>query len=159
MIAIRNNFFETNSSSVHVLVIPKDTNIHIPTKIYLHRGKYGWETDDVIDTIDYFYQACVDRGQEEVMKFIEYLKRKGVEEIHYKELDYSHEENTWQTSGWIDHSNEIPLDEFFNNESLLDRFLFGEGSFVRTGNDNGRDECPDENDFDSSIYDTIEKGN
>lgn len=164
MIEIRNNMFETNSSSVHVLVIPKDTNIDIPHKVFLSGGEYGWSSDTDYDTLNYFYQACLDKGREELEKFFNYLKRKGVEEIHAPEInwvksewngrEYEYAENN---SGYIDHGNEIPLDELFANESLLDRFLFGD-SFIKTGNDNS-DYCPDENDYDHNIYDTIEKGN
>lgn len=38
MITIRNGSSETNSSSVRVLVIPKDTSIAIPKKVYLYGG-------------------------------------------------------------------------------------------------------------------------
>lgn len=164
MIEIRNNMFETNSSSVHVLVIPKDTNIDIPHKVFLSGGEYGWSSDTDYDTLNYFYQACLDKGREELEKFFNYLKRKGVEEIHAPEINWVKSE--WNgreyeyaanNSGYIDHGNEIPLDELFANESLLDRFLFGD-SFIKTGNDNS-DYCPDENDYDHNIYDTIEKGN
>lgn len=155
MLTIRSGFFETNSSSVHVLVIPKDTKISIPNEVYLHRGEYGWENDIVYDTLDYFYQACVDAGKEELTKLFSYLLSKGVEEIHCTELD---DPDADSYDGWIDHREQIPLDDLFANESLLDRFLFGTDSFVKTGNDNGSN-CPDENDYDPSVYDTIEKGN
>ncbi len=164
MIEIRDGFFETNSSSVHVLVIPKDTKIDIPHKVFLSGGEYGWSSDTEYDTLNYFYQACVDNGREELEKFFEYLKRKGVEEIHAPEInwvksewngrEYEYAENN---SGYIDHGNEIPLDDLFANENLLDRFLFGD-SFVETGNDNS-DYCPDEDEYDSNVYDTIRKGN
>lgn len=164
MIEIRSSVFETNSSSVHVLVIPKETKITIPTRVVISGGEYGWENDKYYDTIDYMYQACVSRGREEVEKFFDYLKRKGVEEITSPELrwvksewrdeEYYYAENN---DGYIDHSDDIPLDELFANENLLDRFLFGD-SFIQTGNDNS-DNCPDEDDYDHNIYDTIEKGN
>ena len=162
MISIRNRQFETNSSSVHVLVIPKDTNIHIPKVVSLTGGEYGWENEEYWDTLNYFYQACVDAGRESVAQFFAYLKEKGVEEIHAPELhwvksqygDYEYAENN---DGGIDHSGEIPLQDMFANESLLDRFLFGD-SFVVTGNDNS-DECPDEDDYDEDQYDTILKYN
>lgn len=164
MIQIRSSVFETNSSSVHVLVIPKDTSITIPKKVFLSGGDYGWSFETVTDTLDYMYQACVDQGREQLDRFFEYLKRKGVEEIHAPELnwvksdwngeDYYYAENN---NGYVDHSSEVPLDDLFTNENLLDRFLFG-NSFVQTGNDNS-DGCPDEDDYDHDIYDTIEKGN
>lgn len=144
MINIRKNLFETNSSSVHALVIPKDQKIYIPTTVILRYGDYGWEFDTYYDTIDYIYTACKDRGDKEVEKLINYLKHKGVEEIIVSEQD----NDSWG----IDHSYEVPLDDLFNNENLLDRFLFGADSYVQTGNDNS-DECDelDELEKDSSL--------
>lgn len=166
MIEIRQSTFETNSSSVHVLVIPKDTPINIPKKVFLEGGEYGWQFECETNTINYLYQACVDAGKEELDKFFDYLKSKGVEEIYSPELkwikadwqwngnDYYYAENN---PGYVDHGGEIPLDDLFANEDLLDRFLFG-NSFVQTGNDNSEG-CPDAEDYDPNIYDTIEKGN
>ena len=147
MIQIRQGLFETNSSSVHVLVIPKDTEIIIPQIVYLRGGEYGWSSDEEYDTMSYFYEACLARGQEEVNKLVSYLKRKGVEEVHCA-----------RSNGYIDHSNEVPLDTLFRNENLLDRFLFGRGSFVETGNDNS-DSYPSCTSYDQDKYDTIKKGN
>lgn len=165
MIQVRIGQFETNSSSVHVLVIPKDTPVSIPHKVFLEGGEYGWSEDTEYDTLNYFYQACLDHGKEELEKFFDYLKRKGVEEIHAPEInwvksewhgkEYEYAENN---DGYIDHSNEVPLEEMFANENLLDRFLFGNDSFVKTGNDNS-DYSPDADDYDPSVYDTITKGN
>lgn len=154
MIQVRKEMFETNSSSVHVLVIPKDVKIIIPNVVYLHRNEYGWSDYNEFDTLSYFYQACVDCGTDEVLKLIEYLKRKGVEEIHCREID-----STMSSySGYIDHSEKIPLDYLFSNENLLDRFIFGSESFVEIGNDN--ESCPPKADnYDKNLYDTIKKGN
>ena len=172
MVSIRLGLFETNSSSVHVLVIPKDTKLTIPKKVYLTGGDYGWENNKAYDTLNYFFQACLDRGKEEVNKFIDYLKRKGVEEIEGGILRYVEDAEEYPYSGWkneynvwvdgyIDHSDAIPLDDLFANENLLDRFLFGD-SFVQTGNDNVADyqnECPNSSWYDLDKYDIIEKGN
>jgi len=141
MIQIRKGCFETNSSSVHALVIPDDQTISIPTKVTLYGGEYGWENEEYGDTLNYFYQACVDQGREEVNRFFNYLKSKGVEEIHAPELHWTKSkyydgEYAENNDGWVDHSGEIPFDELFANEHLLDSFLFGSGAYVRTGNDN-----------------------
>ena len=138
MIQIRQGTFETNSSSVHELVIPKDCELCIPAKVYLTGGEYGWGPETTDDTINYMYQACLDRGPEEVNKFVLYLMEKGIE------IDY--------------HGYEIPLEHLFKSRRLLDRFLFGVGSYVLISNDN-RDDVPDPSDFDLTKYDVIEKGN
>lgn len=51
MIEIRSSIFETNSSSVHVLVIPKDTSINVPHKVFLEGGEYGWSFGTECDAL------------------------------------------------------------------------------------------------------------
>ena len=136
MINIRRNLFETNSSSVHSLVIPKNQDIKIPRKRSLFYRDYGWEAGGTYDTLSYIYTACKDRGDEYVERFIEYLTDKGIEVTEY------HSSNMFG----IDHSDEVPLDDLFNNTELFDRLLFGVKSFIQTGNDN-TDECPDPNNY------------
>ena len=53
MIEIRQGIFETNSSSVHELVIPKDCDLNIPTKVYLNpekteRSKVSYEAKESV---------------------------------------------------------------------------------------------------------------
>ena len=150
MISIRIGLFETNSSSVHVLVIPKDTDIHIPSHVNLYGGDYDWGPDSEDDTIQYFYQACKDMGKDELNKFFAYLSRKNIdfEEMSIKTKYF----------GGIDHVEELPLEELFNNENLLDRFLFGIGSYIDIGNDNC-DNSPSDEDYDLDKYDIIIKTN
>lgn len=125
MLTVRLNTFETNSSSVHTLVIPKDTKITIPNRVTLFPGEYGWGPDEVYNTMDYIYTACKDRGQDEVEKFLNYLKNKGIEEIECRDADWF----------YVDHEWDLPLDDLFSNEDLLDRFLFGEDSYITIDND------------------------
>lgn len=134
MIQIRTNCFETNSSSIHALIIPKDTTLHIPSSVHLSYGSYGWGIDTITDTLNYIYTACKDYGQYEVDKLIEYLKSKGVEEI----TESSEQEN--ERNYGIDHYRELPLAEIFDNESLLDRFIFSDDAKVILSNDNLDDE-------------------
>lgn len=153
MIEIRQGIFETNSSSIHCLVIPKDCELVIPKKVYLEGGEYGWEFRVEDDTINYMYQACLDAGEEEVSRFILYLMDKGIE-VNY----HGYDQKKFINDGYIDHGYEIPLEHLFKSKRLLDRFLFGQGSFVQLGNDNSENP-PDPSDFDPKKYDVIEKGN
>ena len=152
MIEIRRSIFETNSSSVHILVIPKDADIVIPSKVYLEGGEYGWKNEIVSDTINYVYQACLDRGDAEVEKFVLYLMDKGID------VDYhGYDQKKFINDGWIDHTGELPLKQLFGSKKMLDRFLFG-GGFVQTGTDNSKNP-PSEANYNHKIYDTIKKGN
>ena len=61
MIKIRNGCFETNSSSVHTLVISRNMPKVLPPSITFHIKEYGWEIkayDDMQDRADYFYTAA-----------------------------------------------------------------------------------------------------
>lgn len=147
MIQIRTEIFETNSSSVHLLVIPRDGEVHIPKHVHLRGDDYGWERGEYCDTLSYFYQACKDRGERELKKLFNYLDRKGI----------TYDESTERMDdGYVDHAEEIPFEELFGNESLLDRFLFS-NAFVVTGNDNYTDECPDSSEYDSDKYIVLTK--
>lgn len=149
MIEVRMSFFETNSSSVHALVIPKDTKLYIPDTVHLHTGEYGWSCEKEYDTLSYLYTACATYGKDEVNKLIAYLHRKGVENIDCHEGDWY----------YVDHDECIPFNELFTNENLLDRFLFGEDSYVQMGNDNSDGEDPDEYSYDLDKYDILMKYN
>ena len=162
MIQVRNGTFETNSSSVHLLIIPKECNIKIPPKVFLVFKEYGWSSDVEDQALNYVYQACVDQGKEELNKFFDYLKRKGIQEIYSPELKWKTDDDDGYTyvennDGYVDHSGEVPLDYLFTNESLLDRFVFG-GGWVVTGNDNSEN-CPSADSYDKNKYDILEKGN
>ena len=160
MIQIRTSSFETNSSSVHILVIPKDTTIHVPKTILLDEVEYGWNNAIESDTINYLYGVCVERGPKEVQLFIDYLKRKGVEDIICKELQwekgFDRELHAKNWTGSVSDYNLLPLEDLFANENLLDRFLFSEDSFVEMGNDN-IGETPSVKNYDPEKYDTIKK--
>lgn len=134
MIQIRNSLFETNSSSVNTLVIPKDASISIPERVSLFYDNYSsWRYTEDTDTLNYAYSMCVDRGDCEILLFLNYLRRKGVKEIE-----------THPTTGveeWnIDYDDSaIPLKDIFGSEKVLDLFCFGSGSMIYEGNDNDSD--------------------
>ena len=47
---IRNNTFETNSSSTHAIAIPKKSNYKIQKHVDFHWGEFGWEYEVYYDT-------------------------------------------------------------------------------------------------------------
>ena len=148
MIQIRYSSFETNSSSVHTLVIPKDQSLNIPKSVYLRLGVYDRENRKVYDTLNYIYTACYEKGKDELNKLFSYLTRKGVENIQS------------DTRGWgiIDHLEYLPLEDLFANENLLDRFIFGEDSYIELIDDQYK-RWPEKDDYDLDKYDIIIKGN
>lgn len=129
MIQIRYNIYETNSSSVHALVIPNDNPIVIPKTVRLRGGEYGWEDAEYWDTLNYLYEACRYHPTEK-QKLLNFLNR----------LDIEIEEDTKNVEwNYVDHCNCIPFEELFGDENLLTKFLFGVNSYVKTGNDNNDD--------------------
>ena len=77
MIQIRNNMFETNSSSCHVFMFPKDMGIHIPSTVTL---------DDDYDTVDNMPNLFFNDsnwGENYATEFIKFLYKSGVKTIKY----------------------------------------------------------------------------
>ena len=112
MIKIRQNVFETNSSSTHSIAIPKECDTSRLSHIVFGFGKFGWEKDEV-DPINYLYT--------------------GIIEPKYTAKKYG----KYFDSGYVDHARELrPLiEDLLNDEDKLLRYLAGARVF--TGNDNG----------------------
>lgn len=155
---IRYNMFETNSSSVHALVMSKKKikdYSELP-KLYIHHGNYGWNNDTYHtpdDIISYLCQAIWDMNYEwyssddnnntakarvAIQKFLEPLYEMGIE--------YEFENDYWKYSQWskgyVDHADSLSelIETFTKKPDKLVRFVFGEQSMIVTGNDN--DELP-----------------
>lgn len=77
MIQIRHDMFETNSSSCHVFMFPKDMGIHIPTIVNLNDE---WATEDNMPNL--FFNDC-NWGEEYTTPFIQFLYKCGVKTINY----------------------------------------------------------------------------
>lgn len=63
---IRYGVFETNSSSVHTIAIPRDysnpQNLDVPSHVTIYPEEFGWgfmEYNDLNTKIDYMYQICL----------------------------------------------------------------------------------------------------
>ena len=78
MIQIRNSIFETNSSSSHAFLFPKDANIKIPSTVVLY-DTY----DDTLDNMPNLYFNDCNWGEEYTTPFIKFLYKYGVKEIKY----------------------------------------------------------------------------
>lgn len=168
---IRKGAFETNSSSTHAINIYRSNNYNIPKSIVIKPGEFGWEHriyDTPEDKLSYLYTLCLVKCawwevNEITGKWEErydYIKKKdyqyriksqleaaGVEEIEFASYD----------DGYIDHDGNIDGHDI---ETIIDSyfldFVFGDDSFIETGNDNDDNYCVSE-DYraDFSIY----KGN
>lgn len=145
---IRNNVFETNSSSTHSICIATDAELIIPQSLHFSFGEFGWECDtlnSVEEKASYLYTGLMANHREEDKdKIIQVLKDKNiditVEEPIYKTYTYegSNGESYIDNGGYIDHAYDLNefLDNICDNEENLLQFLFSPLSFIITGNDN-----------------------
>lgn len=168
---IRQNVFETNSSSTHSICIAKDVELELPESIHFEFGEFGWENDTLYsmwEKASYLYTGFIaNNRQEDFNNIVTILENKGIEVTYeepiyskhsYKDgdrvIEYTHCDN----GGYIDHSYELIdfLNDIYSDETKLLNFLFSSLSFIITGNDN------DDYDVDINVsysYDEYYKGN
>lgn len=163
MIQIRNNVFETNSSSSHSISFSsrdsslKENCMLIDDDGYIHAkfGEFGWEIKDYYDQANklsylltmaaalngiYVYNYfCEDGEQEDAIN--EFIETEDFKKISDEIAGYAHCNGIVMdySKGYIDHQsyeNYINLDDFldWNNTNILD-FVFG-NVIVHTDNDN-----------------------
>ena len=145
MIRIRNGVFETNSSSVHAMIISKGEVDPVTFPVYFNIGEYGWEEreyHDIDDKASYFYTAaCAVKGYDVKDEIAELLEPYGVNcvfgETQFFESSY-YPGTHYLNNGYIDHEDGCKkfVDAMMNDPDMLVRFLFNDESFVHTGNDN-----------------------
>ena len=148
-IQIRNNVFETNSSSTHTITIGSDNyldrNLYYGDNVInVYFGEFGWEIEEYADFYSrssYAITLCKyneDRFNQVVDMISSYfgglkvlvIQTNGVRIESYDEL------NT-DFAGYVDHQSwSESADEIFaSSESLYD-FLFSDNSYFNTDNDN-----------------------
>lgn len=77
MIQIRNDMFETNSSSCHVFMFPKGMGIRVPSTVVLN------DEYNTVDNMPNLFFNDINWGEEYTTPFIQMLYRCGVKEIKY----------------------------------------------------------------------------
>ena len=176
---IRENLFETNSSSTHVITIANnnddDFKNNLPEKVYMRLGEFGWDFeryDDIDSKASYLFTAIVynDKVDDYLMKLIKTLESWKIEVEHTPikkiESEYTKGRFYWVNEEkpneyfYIDHSDELDdwLKELFADETLLMNYLFSPESFVATGNDNDDEDLDDKTNA-KNILMTFDKGN
>ena len=140
---IRNGVFETNSSSIHSIAIPRECE---PAKyVSFHIGEFGWEWDEA-DAADYLYTAIYlnseteSDAKEKIERLKDILNKHGID-YHFGKAKtsthkYGDEDYFYLDNGYIDHGRELSgfVEELLNDEDKLVRFI--SGGLVFTGNDN-----------------------
>ena len=142
MRVVRRDLFETNSSSVHTLCVSKTVNPDKPDKVVFARGRFGWGPEvfnDMSDRLSYLYENLLGIADESTRNsYIDMLK-KYLDSIH---VEYAFEHDADRYCG-IDHpeDSEGVIQSLFDgdDQTLLDRFMFGKDSCVICDNDNAYD--------------------
>ena len=140
--SIRHGVFETNSSSIHSLAIPKVTKI--PSHLSFNIGDFGWEFASV-SPCDYIYTAIYavsfkpEEAKQRLNKLIAALEDNHIEydlgPVSYFKPEWSSEE-FYLDNGYVDHAHNLTsfVDSLLDDPDKLIRFL--SGGLVFTGNDN-----------------------
>lgn len=116
MIQFRSGMFETNSSSSHTFMVPKeDVAMHLPKVVDL--DKY-YDKDTPEYRIVTVYNSFGYNASEE-KRFIAWLTKKGITVINGNDED------------------DYPASDTFKSEADLNKFLFGEGVVEIRGYDHG----------------------
>lgn len=137
MIQIRNSVFETNSSSVHAICI-QNAPVTIPQNIYMMvtANSFGWENRTINSKLEKLSYLSAAIGEDEHLRqsLISALNRLGIQ------VEFCENPSLWVGGdyGYIDHSEDtVPfVYHVLSDDDLLARFIFGDDSYVETGNDN-----------------------
>lgn len=137
MIQIRNGVFETNSSSVHAMIIT-DAKVKPGSVVHFGIGEFGWEKEIYTTTNEkatYFYTAALCCHGNVVNKIIKtmlepYGVRCEFDEAVFNKygLEYGHVDHGYEAIDFVD--------ALLSDVDMLIRFLFSDESFVVTSNDN-----------------------
>ena len=146
---IRKGLFETNSSSTHSIVIGnngEDIYDNLPDKVYFYGGEFGWEHevyDDVESKASYLYTSIVWCDMNDYIDKIKEILAKWHIEAIFEELD---KKGSFKGYAYVDHGYENVelVKQVCENEELLMNYLFSNGSFIETGNDNDDTEFTNE---------------
>lgn len=143
---IRNNVFETNSSSVHAISISNQPYDIPERRIEIAFGEYGWSAPN-LETIEdrlsylytYIFMFSMDVGIKYSKLLFEWLNE---DDINYYIEDYPlyYPEVGWlcPKRGYVDHQSlDIStLEKLFTSKKVLYNFLFSDDSSVCIDNDN-----------------------
>ena len=137
---IRNDIFETNSSSTHVIVVKSRTRDKRPIKVNpAWYGEFGWEWDkwySIEDKLAYMVRClvCYDYDENTLEERINPIQ----ERLHNLGIDFETPTYEEYKNGYVDHEDwyqEEIKNIYDDDEELLD-FLLGEYSYIEGGNDN-----------------------
>uniref|UniRef100_A0A6M3LIN8 Uncharacterized protein n=1 Tax=viral metagenome TaxID=1070528 RepID=A0A6M3LIN8_9ZZZZ len=149
---IRTNFVSNSSSSSFVIIKGECSFPDLPETLIVGEygeTEFGWQQDiyyDFYSKLNFAYLQTMGRlcGKIIHQDWFDMLKKVVGENTNVKEIVWNITDN-WKDEegegyyGYIDHQSaacEGQNTEIFDNEEQLKLFLFGDGSFIQTDNDN-----------------------
>lgn len=147
MIKVRKSAFETNSSSVHAIVVSENPPDNTYCSVFFGINRFGWEMnvlDQEDERADYFYTAACELFEHDIADELrDRLELLGINCIfsnppEFEEYDWYGEKCQYLKDGGIDHVDGCKefVDYLWNDTDALVNFLLNDESFVVTGNDN-----------------------
>jgi len=148
---VRKSIFETNSSSTHSIVVGnngEDIYNGLPKELDFRGGEFGWDHELYTDTqskADYLFTSLL--YTETPLEYVERIKtilakwniEATFEEIVEKRYDSGYVcYEVKDKFCYVDHGdgNEDLVKELCEDEAKLMNYLFSNGSYVETSNDN-----------------------
>ena len=141
MITIRRSVFETNSSSMHTLVIAGTD--HLDDKLFIDQdgvckiffGEFGWGPDvyyDAASKASYCLTAASANNNVEQLDMLQLVikQQTGATEVVFEDMSGC---NEW---GYVDHQSSDAANDAFENEETLKAFIFNKDSKLVIDNDN-----------------------
>lgn len=149
---VRIGCFETNSSSLHSLIVARGNRV-IPdymkkSPVVITGGEFGWEYEtykDPVSKLEYVYTGLTSLAGDnpatpEEIKYAHILdKVKEALATVGVDVEWSSSESGYYPTGYIDHVYELRdfLDYLGESDDNILDFIFDEYSSIATGNDNG----------------------
>ena len=154
---VRKNCFETNSSSIHAIVVNPSAELMIPRNnvIEFTLGAFGWELTQyttIEDRASYLWTTILTMYEEfRDLDDVQYRTKDTLEWVDYItevldrndiEAEFKWPEKPDLYRFYVDHVDWLDkwLDDLKNDKALLLAFLLGSDSEIRTGNDNVTDD-------------------
>ena len=138
-VKMRNGCFETNSSSIHSLCIPRNTPYKVPKYVNFYLGRYSWGPDIENNPGNYLYTyLALTYDTERIEKLKNILYKHGAEHVSFE--SYKKKEEWYDF--YIDHASESEswVNSLFADEEKLLRHLFTPGAVIYMTNDNSPDD-------------------
>lgn len=142
MILKRDRVFETNSSSTHCITVSPsdDWKCNLPITIRpAWYGEFGWEWetwDSIEEKLAYMIRCLIvyDYTKETLQDKIKPIQ----ERLHNLGIDFELPTYEEWSDGYVDHEDwyQEEMEDIYNDEVQLLRFLLSNNSYIEGGNDN-----------------------